>query len=270
MPVPFSAVASADRHDAIPDEPSGAGVLLLAGSSGRVEVERAALLARHGIRTRAVRWFGGEGQRPVPFEVPIELFLDQLDELRRECDRVSVVGTSFGAEAALVTATLTPLHAVVAISPSSVVWGGVHEGIWSSHWTVSGAPLPWVRFDDGWMPDADPPAYLSLYRSSLALDEAVTDAAAIPVEHIDAPVLLTAGGDDQVWPATEFAERIALRRAASGLRTEVISSPEAGHRLVLPGESAAASGTTMQRGGSEQADRTLGERVWPRLLQVVR
>ena len=39
--------------------------------------------------------------------MPLETFLEQVDALARECDRVLVLGTSFGAEAALLTALLT-------------------------------------------------------------------------------------------------------------------------------------------------------------------
>jgi len=74
-------VATADRYDAIPADPNGTAVLLLAGSSGRIERERAELLARPGARARAIRWFGGEGQRPHPHEVPLELFTTQIEQL---------------------------------------------------------------------------------------------------------------------------------------------------------------------------------------------
>ena len=270
MPVPFAQVSAADRHDAFPPTPSGGAVLLLAGSSGRIERERADLLAANGIRARAVRWFGGAGQRAMPYEVPLELFIGELDALRTEFDRVSIFGTSFGAEAALLTATVAPVHAVVAASPSSVVWGGIQDGRWSSHWTFESQALPWVPFDAEWTPSQDPPEYLGLYETSLHRNTARSDAATIPVERIAAPVLLTAGGDDRVWPSLEFASAIVSRRAAHGLPTEVLSSPEAGHRLLLPDEMVASGGVSMQRGGDEESDRALGGRVWPRLLEALR
>ncbi|HWS51973.1 MAG TPA: acyl-CoA thioester hydrolase/BAAT C-terminal domain-containing protein [Microbacterium sp.] len=270
MPVPFAHVCDDDRYDAVPEQPSGGGVLVLAGSSGRIERERAELLAAHGIHARALRWFGGAGQRAVPYEVPLELFTDELERLRRECDRVSILGTSFGAEAALVTATITPVHAVVAVSASSVVWGGVQDDTWSSHWTYDGRPLPWLPFAPDWTADDDPPEYRGLYEASLRRDPAAASAAAIPVERIDAPLLLTAGGDDRVWPSTEFAAAICDRRRRHGLPTISFGAPAAGHRLLLPGETVAAGGVTMRRGGTEEADRGLGMRVWPTLLEILR
>jgi len=142
--LPRTSVDPADRHDAFPAAPCGTAVLLLAGSSGRVEAQRADLLARHGARVRAIRWFGGTDQRPAPHEVPIEIFIDQLDLLRRDADRVAIFGTSFGAEAALVTASLHSVDATIAVAPSSVVWSGVVDGNWSSHWSLRGTPLPSV------------------------------------------------------------------------------------------------------------------------------
>lgn len=247
-----------DVYDVRPSHPTGTAVLLLAGSSGRVERERAELLAAQGARVRAIRWFGGTGQRPAPHEVPIELFLTHLDELREESDRLAIFGTSFGAEAALVTAGATRLDATIAVAPSSVVWSGYADEGWSSHWTLRGVPLPAVGFDPSWSASTRPPEYVGLYTASLERDPAVTTAAAIRVEDIAGDLLLIAGGDDRVWPSTRFAADIAQRRADHGLPTSVVTHPSAGHRLLLPGESAPASGVRMSRGGSAAADAELG------------
>jgi dienelactone hydrolase len=262
-------LAESDRYDARPAEPNGTGVLLLAGSSGRIEIERAELLAGHGARVRATRWFGGEGQRPAPHEVPIELFAEQIDALREECGRVVVFGTSFGAEAALLTASLCPVDAVIAVAPTSVVWAGAHDGDWSSHWTHSGEPVPFTPFDPDWTPDADPPAFRGLYASSLARFAERASAARIAVERIEGEVLLIVGGDDQVWPSEAFAREIVAARAAAGRRTTVVGHPDAGHRLLLPGEEAASGGVRMARGGSVAADAALGRRAWPDIRRVV-
>lgn len=253
-----------------PDRPSGTGVLVLAGSSGRVDEQRARLLAREGALVMSIRWFGGAGQRPGPFEVPLETFVSALDRLQPRCDRLSIVGTSFGAEAALLTAAHDDrVAACAAFAPSSVVWAGVDGARQTSHWTLGGVPLPFVPFVGDWVPDSDPPAYRSLYERSLAADPAVSAAATIPVEHIRGSVLLVAGGDDQVWPAVTFAEQVAERRAAHGLATEVVTHPGAGHRTVLPGEEPVVGGQRMARGGSTAADAELGEMCWPSLVRLL-
>lgn len=259
-----------DLHDAIPGEPSGTGILLLAGSSGRIETARADLLAGAGARVRAIRWFGGAGQRPIAHEVPLELFAAQLDALRRDCDRVLIFGTSFGAEAALVTAATYPVDGVIAAAPSSVVWAATDGESWSSHWTRGGAPMPYVSFDPDWMPDSDPPAFASLYTSSLRLDPAATEAARIRVEDIPAELLLVAGEDDQVWPSAHFAAQIAAVREAHALPTTVVTHQGAGHRMVLPGEEPASGGVRMRRGGTPTADAELGARAWPHITRMIR
>lgn len=48
------------------------GLIVLSGSSGRVEHARAEVFAAHGLTTLALRWFGGPGQPCEPCEVPLE------------------------------------------------------------------------------------------------------------------------------------------------------------------------------------------------------
>lgn len=247
----------------LPDVPNGTGALVLAGSSGRVDAGRARLLASVGAVAESVRWFGGPGQPEGPWEVPLETFLDRVADLRRTCDRVVVLGTSFGAEAALLTGALSDdVAAVVAFAPSDVVWAGVTaEGRVTSHWTRYDDPLPFVPFDDAWRATTTPPSYAALYAASRERFADRVDGATIPVERI-AELVLVAGGDDRVWPAVAHAEAIAARRAAHGLATTTVTDAGAGHRTLLPGEAVATGGQRMARGGTEEADRRLGARAW--------
>ncbi|MEP6650409.1 MAG: acyl-CoA thioester hydrolase/BAAT C-terminal domain-containing protein, partial [Lapillicoccus sp.] len=254
-----------------PENPCGTGVLVLSGSSGALESERAAVLAGTGAVALALRWFGGPGQQPGPFEVPLELFFAALDRLARECDRLAVLGSSFGAEAALLVATHDQrVDAVVGFAPSPVVWAGYDERSdpprETSHWTLGGRPLPFVPVDPDWRPDREPPAYRSQYASSLG---SARDDAWIPVERIRGEVVLAGGGDDQVWPGADFARLVAERRARQGLHTTVVTQPEAGHRVVLPGEQPFVRGQVMARGGSAEADASFGAAVWPAVLAAL-
>lgn len=253
-----------------PDSKSGVGVLTVAGSSGRVDAHRARLFAVHGAVSESVRWFGGPGQSPGPWEVPLELLLTRVELLARECDRVVVCGTSFGAEAALLTGAHSPLvHAVIGFAPSDVVWAGVTpEGRMTSHWTLSGEPVPFVRFLEDWVPDRDPPSFADLYRRSYLADPAAAAAAAIAVERIP-EVVLVAGGDDQVWPSAMQATRISERRERHGLGTTVVFDDQAGHRTVLPGEPVVSAGVRMARGGTEDADRRLGTAAWHHIQRLI-
>lgn len=254
----------------VPEEHRGVGALVIAGSSGRVDSRRAELLAEHGVLAESIRWFGGPGQHEGPWEIPLETFLGRVEDLARDCDRVVLVGTSFGAEAALLTgAHSAHVAAVAAFAPSDVVWAGVlPDGRVTSHWTLGGTPLPYVPFVEDWEPDAEIPTYVRLYAASRLRFAEQAAAAAIPVEAID-EVLLVAGGDDQVWPSLEMAEAIRLRRQSHGLETILVSDPDAGHRTVLPGEPVVTEGTSMRRGGTEEADRRLGVVAWTQLLALL-
>ncbi len=239
----------------VPEAPTGIGALVLAGSSGRIDSPRAELLAQHGATAESIRWFGGPGQHDGPWEIPLELFLGRVADLARDCDRVLILGTSFGAEAALLTGSQSSeVNAVVAFAPSDVVWASVRpDGTQTSHWSLDGAPLPYVPFDEDWQSGDDIPAYAGLYDASRnRFPERVIEAA-IAVEDID-ELVLVAGGDDQVWPAVAMCDLIQARRAAHGLTTTIVSDPDAGHRTILPGEPVVSGGVRMRRGGTENAD----------------
>ncbi|MEU4293954.1 alpha/beta fold hydrolase [Kribbella sp. NPDC026596] len=235
------------------------GVLLLHGSSGTPDIERAQLLKAEGYDVLAPRW-------TVRSEVPLESF--PLDELAERNDRLVVMGSSWGAEAALLLGALDDrVDAVVAFAPSAYVWGRfVEDGLQRSAWTWQGEPLPFVPFDLDWKADDDPPSYTGWYRKSLQVYDAYAELARIPVERIR-EVLLVAGGDDKVWPAVEFAEQIVASRGDRA--TRVVTLPEAGHRVVLPGEQPKTAGQRMARGGSGDADRELGARAWDDVRRVL-
>ena len=250
-------------------------MLVLTGSSGRVDVERARLLARHGALAVALRWFGGEGQPPGICEVPLETFASAVDWLEGEgARRIGVVAISKGAEAALLLACRDPrVRAVVAISPSSVAWANVGPGLdgraypYRSSWTWRGAPLPFVPYDESWEPDTkEPVAYRSLYERSLLAFPEARSTAAIPIEDSDADILLVAGGDDAVWPSVAFAEELAVRRHQAGRSVRVVVEPGAGHRPVFPGEQPPEPSNSLARGGDPAADARLGHAAWPDLL----
>ncbi len=253
-----------------PDAPTGVGALVLAGSSGRVDSARAELLAAQGAVAESIRWFGGVGQHDGPWEIPLELFLGRIDGLARECDRVLVLGTSFGAEAALLAGTLSDrVDAVVAFAPSDVVWAGVRsDGTVTSHWTLGGTPLPYVPFDEDWRPESDPPAFVGAYEAGRRRYADRVAAASIEVERIS-HLVVVAGGDDQVWPALDMARRIEARRRVHGRDTVVVADDEAGHRAILPGEEAVVGGMRMTRGGTEEADRRLGAAAWKQVVDLL-
>jgi pimeloyl-ACP methyl ester carboxylesterase len=245
-------------------------VLVLAGSSGRIDVQRARVISELGCITESIRWFGGSGQHAAPWEIPLETFLARLDVLKQDCDRVFVVGTSYGAEAALLCGAYSDqVDGVIAFAPTDVVWAGHDDsGTETSHWTLDGRALRYVPLDWSAHVSETPPRYRPLYERSRETFADRVPEATIPVERIRS-LLLVAGGADQVWPSLPHAERISARRAARGLASTIVSEDGAGHRTVLPGEEVVSSGIRMQRGGTEAADRELGSRAWDAIAAML-
>lgn len=255
---------------------NGTGVLVLSGSSGRIEHSRATVLATAGVTALTHRWFGGAGQPRSINEYPLERFAWGVDRLTSQCDRVVLMGSSKSAEAFLLYAADDPrVDALVAFAPSHVAWAnvGVDEdgGLrpCRSSWTRRGRPVAFVPYDDDVLVDTDPPTFEPVYRQSLLTFADRVAAATIPAERFFGDVLLVAGGDDHVWPSLDAARAIERRRAAFDLPTTVVTHPAAGHRTVLPGETIATGGAVMDRGGTERADRALGALAWPEILRVL-
>jgi acetyl esterase/lipase len=248
-------------------------VLILSGSSGRLETERARVLAEQGAAVLPFQHFGVPGRPAELSEIPLESFTPALDELAAQSEHLAVLGLSKGAEAALLLATRDPrVTAVAALSPTPVVWAGLSGDFATSSWSEAGKSLPFVPYDKTWTGDAGavgPVEYKGLYQQSLRTFADRVEAATIPVERITGRVLLTAGADDKLWPAAAFVTAIADRRAAHHLRTEVLIDPLAGHRLRFPGEQPVAPSTRLAHGGTPEADAAFGSRVWPRLLELL-
>jgi hypothetical protein len=254
-----------------PEPHNDLGIIVMAGSSGRVDVERAHLFAAQGAVTLALRWFGGEGQIPGICEIPLETFSIAIDRLvQLGCGRIALVGTSKGAEAALLTAIHDPrVDAVVAISPSSIVWGNVGPGrdgvAWPerSSWTLAGVPLPFAPWD----PDSKREyrnglvSYRSQYEHCLRRFASKVEAATILVERTNAGIVLVAGEDDALWPSAWFARSIAERLARSARHSTLVTHPQAGHRVLLPNETTPRS-ALHAHGGNDQADMALGRLAW--------
>jgi dienelactone hydrolase len=258
------------------DAPSPTGVLVLAGSSGRVDIERARRLAQCGALALALQWFGGPGQCPGICEIPLETFTAAIDWLVEQgSQRIGIVGLSKGAEAALLVAVRdTRVDAVVAISPSSVVWANAGPGYdgadypYRSSWSWEGLPLPFVPYDETWTPPAgqQPVSFRPLYEASLRAHPEAVVAAAIPIERVRGDALLIAGGDDALWPSALFAETLAARCRAAGRPVGLVTHPDAGHRPVFPGETPPAPSARVAHGGSPTADAALGHAAWPTVL----
>jgi acetyl esterase/lipase len=254
-----------------PERTTGLGVIVLAGSSGRVDVARASLFAAKGAVALALRWFGGDGLNPIIHEVPLEVFFRATDRLLQAgCERIAYVGTSRGAEASLLVAIEdSRVDVVVAISPTSVVWAG--DGLAaSSSWTRNGTPLPFVHYDVAAFPAqiGGPVPYRRYFEQSLERFADEMPAATIAIEKARARVILVAGGDDALWPSDLFARTLAQRLEAAGKPHVLLIHPKAGHRVLLPGETTPRSAVNAH-GGTDEADQALGLAAWNEISRAL-
>ncbi len=272
-------------------------VMVLSGSGGGFDLDKAAVLSRHGFATLALAYFGAA---PLPnwlHRVPLEYMESALAWLAAQPEidarRIGVLGVSRGAEFALLAATRFPvLRAVVAYAPSSVAWdsGGRDRGtgesipawLWQGQ-AVANAPLPIRRFM--WrsafpvVAMRRPVIFRNLFLAGLRNSEAVAQAA-IPVERINGPILLISGGDDHVWPAEKMAEAIVARSKKSGFShaVEHLHYKAAGHLLrypYLPTTVRSSGhehlhGARLSFGGSAQADAEAQEDSWRRTVAFLR
>ncbi|MFK3939196.1 alpha/beta fold hydrolase [Alkalihalobacillus sp. NPDC078783] len=261
-------------------------VVVLGGSDGEIQEHAAALLATKGYNVFALAYFGQEGVPKDLDQIPLEYFNGafQWVKERFSVESVTLIGYSRGAEAALLLASVYPneCKAVVAGAPGAYVTSGLKNTIYAPipSWTLRGKNVSYLTFKYrpaqmfsmlGGMIKRKPVSFLSIWENSLSKPEKV-EASRIEVEHIKAPVMLIAGGQDQVWPSERFARQIAEKTDAE---TSELYFEEAGHFLAfpyaLPGMPAnvlmhVGGRMIMDFGGTKAANAEATKKSWKELL----
>jgi dienelactone hydrolase len=271
-------------------------VIVLSGSGGGFDLDKAAVLSRHGFATLALAYFG---LPPLPewlHRVPLEYFEAALSWLAAQPEvgssRIGVLGVSRGAELALLLGARFPqIRSVVAYAPSSIAWaaGGRDKatGEIIPAWTWRGEPVPFAPLPlRGFMlrsaiPVAAlkrPVIFRNLFRAGLRDRDAIARAA-IPVEKIRGPVMLVSGGDDHVLPAAEMSEQIVARLKHHGFAhaVEHLHYPHAGHMLRYPflpttsrhSRNAQLRNARFSFGGAAPADSEAQLDSWRRAIQFL-
>lgn len=265
--------------------PPGAGqhpaVIVLGGSGGGADHDRAALYASHGFAALALAYFGVAGLPPVLADIPLEYFGRAIAHARSVAgDFVAVEGISRGAELALlVGATFPEVRAVLSIMGSGLVMGpfGVPDGSTASAWTLGGRPVPDLFAGNPMVDWSASDSAMSLvpgYRSAMRDDQAVARAT-IAVERINGPVMLVTGGDDRLAPRFDLSEIARARLERAGHRWPVVhlTYAEAGHTLAPPwrpttqdGFVHPVSGDKTVFGGTPEGRAAANADWWPRAL----
>ncbi len=196
-------------------------------------------VAKLGYGALAVAYCGSAGLPPAVQNIPLEYFGKAVDWVEQQPladrDHIGLYGISVGAETALVVASRDArIKAVVAGSPSSVVWQGFDPRDYGSvapTYLLDGKPVPYVPFDMS-KPFV---SVFDLYQRSLDTLPAHRDAV-IAVENIDGPVLLLSGKADTLWPSSVMADQVIARLDAKNFRYahEHIAYADAGHVAPVP------------------------------------
>jgi dienelactone hydrolase len=217
------------------------GVLVFGGSEGgNGQKYTAALLASRGYPALAVSYFAAEGQPAELRDIPIEYFAGAIDRLRRDAhvDRVVVMAYSRGTEAAVLTASAYPakVAGLVLYSPSDQIYLSPAGG--SAAWTLHGREL---------------------------------SVGPLPASAVHVPVLMVAGGKDQLWPSVAMTQNLA-RHLPTALPPLVY--PDAGHLVgtfpYLPsGTEYLRNTTAIATGGTRETDERAREDSWPQVLQFL-
>jgi dienelactone hydrolase len=273
-------------------------VIVLSGSGGGFDLDKAAVLSRHGLATLALAYFG---IAPLPtwlHRIPLEYFQTALTWLHAQPEinpqRTGILAVSRGAELALLLGATLPqqIRAIVAYVPSSVAWAASGRdkatGELIPCWTWRGRPVPFAPLPlRGFMWRSAfpvvalqrPVMFRNLFRAGLRNRDAV-ERAAIPVENIRGPLLLISGGDDHLWPAAEMSEAIVarLKRHGSTHAPEHLHFPHAGHMLRYPQLPVTARhsrnkhlrGARFSFGGTPSADAEAQSQAWRRAIAFLR
>ncbi len=282
----------------LPGKDKRPALILLGGSEGGSRITQdAPIFASRGYAALALPYYSPPGwgpNGPVPPELPglpptfADIPVDRLQAAREwlaaqpevDATRIGVVGTSKGAEFALIAATRMPwLRAVAAIVPTDVVWEGWGNGIPSgqrSSFSFEGKPLSFVPYQDfekefaGFQTGAD----VRVRRpqdAGRAANPARVPAARIPVENYAGPMFLLGGHDDQMWDSGGMAEAIAASRAKAGRETVALVFRDAGHAIGGPGWTPTTqyNAGPMKMGGTPQADAAAQAQGWPKLLEFL-
>lgn len=265
-------------HLYLPARAPAPGVLVLGGSEGGYADQVAALLASNGFAALSLAYFGVDSLPTELGDIPLEYFeralawLDSHAEVAR--GGVALLGTSKGAEAALLVASRSPpVKAVVAYAPSSVAWNCICSGASRPSWTSSGKGIISVpQLPPVPVPPGEPVRPGVNYLNRLQRAPA---GATIAVEQIRGPLLLIAGDDDQLWPSLLMAQRIMRRRVERGGHPgdRLLSYAGAGHligKAFLPAGSTRIAGGRIETGGTPGANARAQADAWPNVVEFLR
>jgi len=178
-----------------------------------------------GYAFLAVGYFGGQSTPSELDRISLEgihaAIVEAAEDPRVDADCIAVIGGSKGAELALLLASrYKEIKAVAAASPGSAVFPAHTIAMSTASFASNGEELPFVPVPWSAVPALIKGDLRAAFEAMLADEEAV-ERAAIPVERINGPILLSSATRDQFWPALKMSEAIVERLNRSDFRFPV-------------------------------------------------
>lgn len=273
-------IAGANAHLYYPRSRAQAGqrspaVVTLGGAEGGIEAASAyaAWLASNGYVALAVSYYRAPGRPRELIDVPIEPVLQALDWLQQQPNvdpqRMGAMGGSWGGIVALAAAAHDRrLRSVVSWVGSPAPFRGIRRDVAPADFRGVDLPaLSWQGKPLGYLPyrpDVDwsrpDPEHARLLEQAM-----------LPIERINGPVLLVAGGDDQLGDSGRMAavaQRWLRARRSVPMDDAVAYYGDAGHLItpmLQPTTFRHQTGPHLQVGGTPEgyarADREASQRV---------
>lgn len=224
-------------------------IMMLGGSEGGKSWSRIkrpiAYLVQKGYAVLSLAYFKGKGLPNSLENIPLEYFEKAFNWLSEQkgvsADAYAILGGSKGAEAGLVLGSKYPqVKAVVAFSPSSVVWQGIPRKRFEigksvkSSWSYRGESVPFLPY-----PTPIKKLDLLLLRLRKMHEEALKNTtlvrnSTIQVENIQGAVLLISGRQDRMWPATAMSNAVIERLEANNFKYQFEHKAyETGHNGII-------------------------------------
>ncbi|MDP4178032.1 MAG: acyl-CoA thioester hydrolase/BAAT C-terminal domain-containing protein [Bacillota bacterium] len=162
----------------------------------------------------------GIGGLPKSLEmVPIEYFINVINFIKEKQnisdDKVIIIGQSKGGEAALVLTNYIRSAITIATVPSSYVFQGLPEDLFSIYkmqpkasWSFNNKELPYIKFsfDETSMNCAKNKNFCKCYETSI--EKNFNSDALINLDSYKGKVLLISSENDQYWPSKNMCDTL--------------------------------------------------------------
>ena len=217
-------------------------------SPSEVDIPELLDYALSGYVVLGVEYYGHEGQPRYAKKVPLEQFERAYQTLSNrehvDAKRIGIIGTSGGAEAAVLITSLSPQvkpKTAVLISSPFYMNGTCSFCIMtqSARWTYRGKSVPYLKvrlrdFIRGVFTFQS--RNQTYYSRHMVKDRSrqTLDRARLPLQHLDIPILMIGGEKDQLTMTPEMIRYFCKGLPCDDKRIKGIIYPDAGHSFTGP------------------------------------